>query len=116
RVIADGTATELKARVAEQRLDLTAPDLPAYRRIVDRVGGRAVHQDADHLVVGLATDGTAAHVRAVLDDVDPRGANVARLAIRTATLDDVFLALTGHTATAASTGTVATTEKENAGV
>jgi ABC-2 type transport system ATP-binding protein len=39
-------------------------------------------------------------VRTVLDEVDPERTAVASFAIHTATLDDVFLALTGHAATA----------------
>jgi ABC-2 type transport system ATP-binding protein len=42
-------------------------------------------------------------VRAVLADVDPTGADIARFAVHTATLDDVFLALTGHAAGAPDT-------------
>jgi ABC-2 type transport system ATP-binding protein len=45
-------------------------------------------------VLGVATDGTAAHVRALLEEVDPAGGRVARFAVHAATLDDVFLALT----------------------
>ena len=44
----------------------------------------------------MATDGSAAHVRALLDEVDPDRRAVARFAVHSATLDDVFLALTGH--------------------
>jgi ABC-2 type transport system ATP-binding protein len=37
-------------------------------------------------------------VRALLDAVDPDGRAVARFSVHSATLDDVFLALTGHPA------------------
>jgi ABC-2 type transport system ATP-binding protein len=46
----------------------------------------------------VPTDGSAAHVRALLDELDPTRAAVARFAVHTATLDDVFLALTGRSA------------------
>jgi ABC-2 type transport system ATP-binding protein len=39
-------------------------------------------------------------VRALLDEVDPRRDAVRRFAVRTATLDDVYFALTGHGADA----------------
>jgi ABC-2 type transport system ATP-binding protein len=35
-------------------------------------------------------------VRTLLDEVDPERSAVASFAIHSATLDDVFLALTGH--------------------
>jgi ABC-2 type transport system ATP-binding protein len=60
------------------------------------LGARAMRRDRDGLVLGVATDGSAAEVRALLDEVDPGGRRVARFAVHGATLDDVFLALTGH--------------------
>ena len=43
----------------------------------------------------IATDGTAGHVRRMLDALDPRRVAVERFSVRGVTLDDVFLALTG---------------------
>jgi ABC-2 type transport system ATP-binding protein len=96
RVVADGTAAQLKQRYADQRLDLTLADDATFADVAGVLGEAIVHSDPSRLVVGLATDGTAAHVRAVLDRVDPAGRAVTRFAVHTATLDDVFLALTGH--------------------
>jgi ABC-2 type transport system ATP-binding protein len=62
------------------------------------LGARAVRHDPAALTVGVATDGSAAHVRALLDEIDPRSRAVRTFAVHTATLDDVFLALTGHRA------------------
>ena len=59
---------------------------------------RVVHRDRRADDLGVATDGSAAHVRALLDEVDPAGPPCSRFAVHTATLDDVFLALTGHPA------------------
>ncbi|MDK9501133.1 ATP-binding cassette domain-containing protein [Streptomyces katrae] len=91
RVTAEGTPAELKARVAGHRLDLTLTSRRAY----ETLAARAVHHDPDDLTLGLATDGSAAQVRALLDELDPDRTAVARFALRSATLDDVFLALTG---------------------
>jgi ABC-2 type transport system ATP-binding protein len=44
----------------------------------------------------LATDGSAAHVLALLDEVDPKRELVERLELHEATLDDVFFALTSR--------------------
>jgi ABC-2 type transport system ATP-binding protein len=96
RIIADGTATELKSQVGEQRIELTAATPAAYRDLASRLGERAVSSDVDRLTIGVATDGTAAHVRHLLDEIDPARATIDYFAIHTATLDDVFLALTGH--------------------
>ncbi|MEU8778516.1 ATP-binding cassette domain-containing protein [Streptomyces sp. NPDC048606] len=91
RVAAEGTPAELKARVAGHRLDLTLTSRTAY----EALAARAVHHDPDALTLGLPTDGSAAHVRALLDELDPDRTAVDRFALRGATLDDVFLALTG---------------------
>jgi len=67
-----------------------------------------VRSDPARLTVGLATDGSAAHVRALLDELDPHGAAVRTFALHSATLDDVFFALTGHAATPSGTPEMAT--------
>jgi ABC-2 type transport system ATP-binding protein len=95
-VVAEGTASELKSRVAAQRLDLTTVDRAALETVGRRLGTRMTHRDPDQLTVGVATDGTAAHVRALLDEIDPGGSAVERFTVHRATLDDVFLALTGR--------------------
>lgn len=46
-------------------------------------------------VVSVPTDGAAAGIRSLLDEVDPGGRGISRFTVHTATLDDVFLALTG---------------------
>ncbi|MFC9587887.1 daunorubicin resistance protein DrrA family ABC transporter ATP-binding protein [Streptomyces yangpuensis] len=91
RIAAEGTPAELKARVAGHRLDLTLTTQAAYEALVPR----AVHLAPDDLTLGVATDGSAAHVRTLLDELDPDRTTVDRFAVRTATLDDVFLTLTG---------------------
>ena len=113
RLVAEGTAAELKLRVAEHRLDLVAATPLGFGELTRAAGARAVLTDADHRTVGVATDGSAAHVRALLDELDPARTTVERFELHSATLDDVFLALTGRPAT---TETTTETEQEPAGV
>ena len=101
RLVAAGTAEELKRRVAAQRLDLTCSDTMAYDEVSRYFGGRVVHLAPASLTVGVATDGTAAQVRALLDEADPGRRLVAAFAVHGATLDDVFLTLTGRAQEAA---------------
>ena len=96
RLVAEGTAAELKQRVSAQRLDLTCASAAAWAQVAGRCDGRAVHLDEPGLIVGVPTDGTAAQVRALLDAADPDRSLIASFAVRGATLDDVFLTLTGH--------------------
>jgi ABC-2 type transport system ATP-binding protein len=96
RLVAEGTAAELKQRFAARRLDLTCQDPAAFARLSRYFGDRAVHLDPADLTVGVATDGSAAQVRALLDAADPARSLIAGFAVHEATLDDVFLTLTGH--------------------
>jgi ABC-2 type transport system ATP-binding protein len=105
RIVAEGTSEQLKQKVSEHRLDLTLADPMAFDDVARQLGGRALLADPIQLTLSVATDGSAGHVRSVLDELDPTRRTIDRFAVHSATLDDVFLALTGHT-----------TEKETAGV
>jgi len=96
RVIAEGTPAELKQRTADQRLDLVLADADAFDAAARRLDDRVIASDAGERRLGVATDGSAAHVRALLDEVDPDCRGVERFSVHSATLDDVFLALTAH--------------------
>jgi ABC-2 type transport system ATP-binding protein len=96
RVVAEGTGDALKHRYASLRLDLVAATADDYAALARALDGRIVHSDASRKVHGVATDGSAADVRRLLDTADPTGTAVASFELHRATLDDVFLALTGH--------------------
>ncbi|MFI8425396.1 ATP-binding cassette domain-containing protein [Streptomyces sp. NPDC085479] len=91
RTLAEGTAQELKNRYAGHRLDLVARDRDAYLRLTPH----ATAHTPETLTLGVPTDGTAAHVRALLDTLDPHRTDIERFTLHSATLDDVFLHLTG---------------------
>jgi ABC-2 type transport system ATP-binding protein len=97
RVVADGTPGDLKKLVAGQRLDLVLADGAAFDAVARLAGGRAVTADPGSLTIGVATEGTAGQVRALLDEFDPDRSAVRSFSVHTTTLDDVFLALTSGT-------------------
>ena len=105
RIVAEGTAGELKRRIAEQRLDLTLTGPAAFDAVSRRLGDRATGSDRLRLELSLPTDGSGPQVRALLDELDPDRSAIERFAVHSASLDDVFLALTGH-----PTRTTTTTE------
>jgi ABC-2 type transport system ATP-binding protein len=94
RIVAQGTAAELKRTVGGERLDVVLTDDAAFADALATLGERAVLRDATERLVGIATDGHAATVRALLDELDPDRRTVERFAVHAATLDDVFLTLT----------------------
>lgn len=70
-------------------------DAAAYERLAPL----AVQRSADTLTLGLPTDGTATRVRALLDEIDPERRDVVSFTVHSASLDDVFMALTGRAKT-----------------
>jgi ABC-2 type transport system ATP-binding protein len=93
-VVARGAPAKLKSEVAGTRLELELVDDAAFAAVRTFLGGRVVAADPATRTLAVGTDPAAAAVRCLLDEVDPRGRLVARFAVRAATLDDVFLALT----------------------
>jgi ABC-2 type transport system ATP-binding protein len=94
RLIAEGTADELKRAIPgghitlqfadANALDLAARTLPAKSR------------DDDALTLTVPSDGGVQSLRAVLDLLDRAAISVDGLSVHTPDLDDVFFALTGH--------------------
>jgi ABC-2 type transport system ATP-binding protein len=96
RIVAEGTADELKRQVAGQRLDLQLADAAAFDDVCGELGARAVASDHAALRVAIATGGAAAEIRQLLDEIDPRRERVTSFSVHRASLDDVFMTLTGH--------------------
>jgi len=99
RIVAEGTAAELKRRAADHRLELIATDSEAYTRLAARAGELAVAAEPASLRLGVACDGEARAIRARLDELDPDRNLIDRFELASASLDDVFLALTGNPVT-----------------
>jgi ABC-2 type transport system ATP-binding protein len=104
RVIAAGTPDELKARVGGARLEVTvarAADLEAAARLLRPYGDGSLHVDREQRrVVVPAADGPGL-LAAVVRELDAAAIHVDDLGLHRPTLDDVFLALTGHVARSA---------------
>jgi ABC-2 type transport system ATP-binding protein len=98
RVVAEGSAAELKATVAGGRLAVRCVDSAAFDAVVGRAGERAVECDRSLGTLAVACEGDGPVVRALLDELDPDRSGIAEFSQRSASLDDVFLTLTGHTA------------------
>jgi ABC-2 type transport system ATP-binding protein len=98
-VVAEGTAAELKATVGGQRLELRCADDASYDAVERLTAGRAVLREPAALTIGVAYQGGAPRMRALLDELDPDRCRITDFSVCTASLDDVFLTLTGHPAT-----------------
>ena len=96
KVVAEGSAPELKATVASRRLVVECAGPDAFEAVLGRAGERAVEPDPELRTVALGCDGEGNAVRALLDELDPGRDLIADFAVHTASLDDVFMTLTGH--------------------
>jgi ABC-2 type transport system ATP-binding protein len=102
QVIAAGTSEELKGRVGGDVLEFTVPDrdrLDDAVVAISDIGEGEPHVDKETGVinVGVGGRGSDALVDAVRG-LDAAGVQTHGLALRRPSLDDVFLALTGHAA------------------
>jgi ABC-2 type transport system ATP-binding protein len=102
RVIAAGTAEELKGRIGGDVLQFTVPDRSRIDAAASAVAGLSTAEPALDAETGLVSlrVGSAGSV-ALVDAVrrlDQAGVETADLALRRPSLDDVFLSLTGHAA------------------
>jgi ABC-2 type transport system ATP-binding protein len=108
RVIAEGTPDELKDRVGGERLEIRLDDGARADAAVLALASMA---DEPPLVAGdLVTVGVRRRGGVIVEAVrrlDQAGVGVEDIALRRPTLDDVFLALTGHAAEATEDDQVA---------
>jgi len=95
RLVAEGTAVELKRLVPGGHIELRAADGERVAELARRLPGATPNTEAR--TVTLPHDGSLIALRRLLDGIDDDA--VTGLAVHTPDLDDVFLALTGHPTT-----------------
>jgi len=96
RVIAEGTSAALKARVGARTLYVTVSDPTLAARAAEQITavvGVQAQMDGDQISAPVRDPGL---LPAMLRALDEAGIEVAELGLRGPSLDDVFLALTGH--------------------
>lgn len=94
RLVAQGTAAELKRRIpgTHVRLRFTTPgELDAAARILTDAS-----RDDEAMALRVPSDGGTKSLRSLLGRLDEYALSAEELSVHTPDLDDVFLALTGH--------------------
>ena len=102
RVIARGTADELKAQIGGERLELTVArggDLNAAVQALRSYSAGEIQVNMDDRQLVVPVEQGAQLLASVVRDLDAVHVPLDTLALRRPTLDDVFLTLTGHAAT-----------------
>ncbi|MDN5747056.1 MAG: ATP-binding cassette domain-containing protein [Pseudonocardia sp.] len=100
RVIARGTADQLKAQVGGERLEVTVADaaqLAEVSRLLAPLGVGAPVLDEHRRSMAMPVSGGVELLRGALDRIVDAGVKVDDAGLRRPTLDDVFLTLTGET-------------------
>ncbi|MGW0485400.1 ATP-binding cassette domain-containing protein [Nonomuraea sp. NPDC003214] len=95
RLVAEGTAAQLKRRVPGGHVRLRFADRRALDTAARVLAGSAT--DEEELTLRVPGDGGVRSLRALLDRLDSHAVEAEELSVHTPDLDDVFLALTGHT-------------------
>jgi ABC-2 type transport system ATP-binding protein len=101
KIIARGTADELKSQVGGERIVVVTRRKEDVARAVEltrRVGIGDVDVDEHTRRLTVATNSGSAALVQVVRDFDEAGIGIDDIALRRPTLDDVFLSLTGHAA------------------
>jgi ABC-2 type transport system ATP-binding protein len=99
RIIARGTADELKAQVGGERIEVVVHSRGDITRALQVLGAR---EGGDHAVdehvrkITVSASGGATRLVQVVRDLDEANIPIDDIALRRPTLDDVFLTLTGH--------------------
>jgi len=96
-VIAEGTASQLKARLGETVIELSFRDDGSVSSAADQLAPIGAVTCDGRVIRVSVTDGATAMIE-IVRILDSSALAPATMALREPTLDDVFLSLTGHTA------------------
>jgi ABC-2 type transport system ATP-binding protein len=95
RIVAQGTADQLKSSLGGEVVRLHFADSHGYQRALGAI--RSIRANDRLRTIEVGTDGSAASVHDLLGLLRTTGAPAARVSVDRPSLDDVFLSLTGGT-------------------
>jgi ABC-2 type transport system ATP-binding protein len=95
KVIAEGTAAELKAKVGKDRLELVFENAKAQQAAHKALGRSVIDSDDREHSVTLVINDTNHDVKQALDQLTVEAIKLKSMSVHQPTLDDVFLSLTG---------------------
>jgi ABC-2 type transport system ATP-binding protein len=111
RIIARGTADELKSQVGGERIEVVIRDrasITTARDVLARDCGDVPTLDEHTRKLTVPAHGGAQTLVQIVRDLDEAGIHIDDIGLRRPTLDDVFLALTGHASAEELAGETAT--------
>jgi ABC-2 type transport system ATP-binding protein len=99
KIIARGTADELKSQVGGERIEVVVHGREAMLQAIEILGQLAGERpivDEHTRKLTVPAHGGASRLVQVVRDLDEAGIGIDDIGLRRPTLDDVFLSLTGH--------------------
>ncbi len=105
KVIAEGTADQLKRQIGSDRLVLTIAKKSSFSKAKEVMDGKSLQADEESRQLSVATTHGVKDMTQVLQKLEKAKIEVENVSLHRPTLDDVFLTLTGR-------GAEVTDEKE----
>ena len=96
RVIAEGDANSLKARVGSDHVDLIISRNSSFTLAQELVNGQQMQANPEQRILSIAASDGAATIKYLLQRFEEGQVEIESLTMRRPTLDDVFLFLTGN--------------------
>ncbi len=94
KIIAYGTADELKAKVGKDRLEVVVAETSDFAKAKE-IAGADAHAKEENRLISITTGSNVSEIKKVLDSMESGGITLESFALHKPTLDDVFLQLTG---------------------
>lgn len=99
KVIAKGTADDLKAKVGADRLEIVISPAANFKKAQETIKDDSLQIDLVKRTLSVASKGGVKTLKEVLQLLENAKIEVESISLHRPTLDDVFLTLTGHAAT-----------------
>lgn len=99
KVIAEGTPNSLKAKIGSDRLEIIIGKKSSVEAAQKLIDGEGLQIDHESRMISVAAKGGVSALKNVLGRLEDANIEVENISLHRPTLDDVFMTLTGHTAT-----------------
>ncbi len=96
KVIATGTADELKARIGNERVEVTIAAESNFAQALSVIDGEKTTHNETERSISVATQGSVGEIKRILDRLYEAKIEIDTMSVHKPSLDDVFLNLTGH--------------------
>lgn len=99
KVIAEGSSDQLKNKIGNERIEFTFKSERDTKKAAEVLGSKVEVSDDQRNTISVTNDGGVKNLRAQLEKLEAAKLKVDGLSLHKPTLDDVFLTLTGRSAT-----------------